>query len=82
MRRPPMNPLQRLPLLLALLCTACGEPEPAVGKITSRPDIVLVTVDTLRADHLGCYGYFRETSPTLDALSKEVIAELWPDPSD
>ena len=68
-----MNPLQRLPILLALCSAACGEPEPKVGKITSRPNIVLVTVDTLRADHLGCYGYFRETSPTLDALSEESV---------
>ncbi len=35
----------------------------------ARPDLVVVTIDTLRADHLGCYGYFRETSPRLDALA-------------
>ena len=68
-----MNPLPRLPLFLALFSAACGEATPEIGKITSRPDIVLVTVDTLRADHLGCYGYFRETSPTLDALSEESV---------
>ncbi|MGB9804960.1 sulfatase [Desulfofundulus sp.] len=35
--------------------------------------ILLITVDTLRADHLGCYGYHRETSPHLDALAREAI---------
>ena len=32
---------------------------------------VLVVMDTLRADHLGCYGYGRNTSPAVDAFSKE-----------
>lgn len=34
---------------------------------------MLITVDTTRADHLGCYGYFRDTSPQIDAFSKECI---------
>jgi arylsulfatase A-like enzyme len=33
------------------------------------PNVVLVTVDTLRADHLSCYGYERPTSPFLDSLA-------------
>jgi arylsulfatase len=32
-----------------------------------------VTLDTTRADHLGLYGYFRETSPALDAFGREAI---------
>ncbi len=36
-------------------------------------NIVVVSIDTLRADHLGCYGYFRDTSPQLDALAAESI---------
>lgn len=32
-------------------------------------DIVLITVDSLRADHVGCYGYERNTTPTLDQLA-------------
>jgi arylsulfatase len=36
------------------------------------PSILLVTIDTLRADHLGCYGYFRETSPNLDRLARRA----------
>jgi arylsulfatase A-like enzyme len=48
--------------LLAL--TACGEPPPS-----SRPNVLLLTVDTLRADHLGCYGYEQPTTPAIDALA-------------
>ncbi|MBP1612356.1 MAG: sulfatase [Acidobacteria bacterium] len=33
--------------------------------------VLLVTIDTLRADHLGVYGYPRETSPQIDALARE-----------
>lgn len=31
--------------------------------------IISIDVDSLRPDHLGCYGYHRNTSPTIDALS-------------
>ena len=31
-----------------------------------KPNLVLITVDALRADHLGIYGYFRDTSPNID----------------
>jgi arylsulfatase A-like enzyme len=34
-------------------------------------NLLLVTIDTLRADHLGCYGYGRATSPAIDALAAE-----------
>ena len=36
-------------------------------------NVVLITADTLRADHLGCYGYWRDTSPNLDALAAEGV---------
>ncbi len=38
-----------------------------------RRNILFVTVDTLRADRLGCYGYERKTSPTLDALAARGV---------
>jgi arylsulfatase len=34
---------------------------------------VLVTVDTLRREHLGCYGYRRPTSPRVDDLAREAV---------
>ena len=37
------------------------------------PNLILITVDTLRADHLGVYGYRRATSPNVDALAKESL---------
>lgn len=39
---------------------------------TPRPNIVVVLVDTLRADHLGTYGYDRDTSPAIDALARRA----------
>jgi arylsulfatase A-like enzyme len=56
---------------LVLLIVACGR-EP-VG----RPSVLLVTLDTTRPDHLGCYGYTGGTSPSLDALAAE--AEVYED---
>ena len=37
------------------------------------PNLLLISVDTLRADHLGCYGYSRPTSPAIDRLAVEGI---------
>jgi arylsulfatase A-like enzyme len=36
-------------------------------------NIILISLDTLRADHLGCYGYHRDTSPSLDRLAGEGV---------
>jgi len=38
-----------------------------------KPNVVLIAADTLRADHLGCYGYVHPTSPRIDALASEGV---------
>ncbi|MDX1501490.1 MAG: sulfatase [Thermoanaerobaculia bacterium] len=63
------------PLLLASCAQRAGFPE--------RPNILLVTIDTLRADHLSSYGYVRPTSPVIDRLAAEGVrfdqaAVQWP----
>jgi arylsulfatase len=40
--------------------------------------IILILIDTLRADHLGCYGYKRNTSPNIDEFAKVGIKFDWP----
>jgi arylsulfatase len=50
----------------ALAAGACAPP-------AKPPHLVLVLVDTLRADHLGVYGYPRPTSPRLDALAPQSV---------
>jgi arylsulfatase A-like enzyme len=39
----------------------------------SRPDVIIISIDTLRADHVGCYGYHRNTTPRLDRLAAEGV---------
>jgi arylsulfatase A-like enzyme len=47
---------------LTVFCAVTGE------AASRRPSIVVITVDALRTDHLGCYGYSRDTSPNIDRL--------------
>jgi arylsulfatase len=61
-----------LALLAAAACTPGGDSS-AGERRSPPPSIVLVTIDTLRADHLGCYGYFRDTSPRIDAFAREAL---------
>jgi len=55
-----------------LLTVACGS-----GGLEESPDsslsVVLVSIDTLRADHLGCYGYERPTTPNIDYFATEGV---------
>ncbi|MFO8184496.1 MAG: sulfatase [Candidatus Aegiribacteria sp.] len=50
-----------------MLITSCGS--------QPRPNVLLIVIDTLRAENLSCYGYQRETSPSIDSLAAE--GTLW-----
>ena len=64
-------------LLAAALAAAfagCGRDAPdAGGARAPRPNVVLVVVDSLRADALSIHGYARQTSPRLDAFGLENL---------
>ncbi len=59
-----------LALVLPLWAGSCSNSDP--GR-SSPPNLVLIVVDTLRADHLSSYGHTRETSPALDAIAREGV---------
>lgn len=52
-------------------------PEAAMAGFTPQPNIVLVSFDALRADHLGVWGYRRDTSPALDSLAAKGVRFSW-----
>ena len=58
---------------------ACADSKDETGENLSQTDpqqnIILIIIDTLRADHLSCYGYHRNTSPAIDSLAAE--GTLW-----
>jgi arylsulfatase A-like enzyme len=57
---------------LGAVLSACGgDAAPETGTY-EQPPIVLIVIDTLRADHLGCYGYDLDTSPRLDAFADQA----------
>jgi arylsulfatase A-like enzyme len=45
--------------------------ENGTGKVRKRPNLLLITIDALRADHLGCLGYSRKLAPRIDQLASE-----------
>ncbi len=57
-----------VPVLLLAFGGGCGR-DPQV----SRPSVVLVSIDTLRADHVGLYGYERDTTPFLDRFARDCL---------
>ncbi|MDD5556447.1 MAG: sulfatase [bacterium] len=39
----------------------------------SRPNVIIILIDALRRDHLGCYGYHRDTSPFIDSMAEKAV---------
>lgn len=65
-------------LVLVAVTTAClaGGCAKSSGETTtqaSRPNIILLTIESLRSDHIGCYGYERDTTPSIDAVASQGI---------
>ncbi len=61
--------------------TPAAPPRPALPPVRN---VLFLVIDTLRADHLSCYGYPRRTSPTIDALASRSIrfercSTAWPE---
>ncbi len=73
-------------VLLVVLACACNSPaeqsnHPGNAASSqegpSRPNVIVIAIDTCRADHLGCYGYERDTTPNIDRFaSQSVLFEL------
>jgi len=58
-------------LALACVFASCGGRENEPPARARR--VILITCDTLRADHLGCYGHARDTTPNIDAFAREAV---------
>ena len=56
----------------AALCAACA-PAPEAPVAQARPNVLLVTIDTLRADHTSLHGYAKPTTPFLEELAAEGV---------
>ena len=52
---------------------AVSEPVAALQEEHSRPNLILYVVDTLRRDHVSCYGYKRKTTPRIDEFSQSGV---------
>jgi arylsulfatase A-like enzyme len=64
----PVKVLRTLYVLVILSAAASSAPTKM-----PPPDIFLITIDTLRADHVHCYGYTNVATPALDALAKDGV---------
>ena len=62
-----------LHILLGLGIILVAASAPAQTAKTSLPDVYLITIDTLRADHVGCYRYPNVETPALDGLAADGI---------
>jgi arylsulfatase A-like enzyme len=48
-------------------------PAPTSTRGSAPPNVVVITLDTVRRDHMGCYGYGRPTTPRMDDLAGKGI---------
>ncbi|MHC4645620.1 MAG: sulfatase [Planctomycetota bacterium] len=69
-----------LSLVVGALCLNSGRlrcgPQAAAGELSESPpaqNLILITLSTLRADHLGSFGYERDTTPNFDAFAAQTV---------
>src|SRR5580704_4746449 len=67
----PMVPIFRRSIIILL--TLAALPAPAQTPAKPPLNVVLITIDTLRADHLGCYGYKQIKTPNIDGLAADGV---------
>lgn len=60
-------------LVILCACLPWSLPAGASPPAQTPPDVFLITIDTLRADHVHCYGYENVKTPALDALAHEGV---------
>jgi len=61
-------------VFLSLIAGTCRRPaEVDTFELKPTRGYILISIDTLRADHLGCYGYDLETSPFIDSLAAQGV---------
>src|SRR5213593_1446585 len=65
-----MLPFRRFLFLLIPVISAFASPATPTG---ATPNVVVITIDTLRPDHLGCYGYKQIRTPNIDALAADGV---------
>ena len=76
---PQIAPPRRIALAFAplaaavLLATGCGGGEGSMRPATGPPTVLIVTIDTMRADRVGCYGRRAAGTPALDALAADGV---------
>jgi arylsulfatase A-like enzyme len=68
-------------LLFVMILISCAAPDlyslilrlkpPPLGLGSVRPNVLLIVMDTVRADHLSCYGYGKPTSPNIDRVAAD-----------
>lgn len=59
-----LKSLRSIVAIVLCLATGCARRPP------ERPNVILITIDALRVDHVSCYGYERQTTPFLDSLAE------------
>ena len=73
MRRFCRFPARQLTVVFVLLGRMMLAGTPPQKTVTAHPNVILITIDTVRADHLACYGYRKIKTATIDGLAHDGV---------